>query len=210
MSKALKNVRKLDDIVNVKDFGATGNGLTDDSAAIQAAVSYAQTIGRNQIVIPAGQYVIGTQITASNCDLTVVGAGVEATVILVQNTAGFISFNSTGRTVTAHRFEISGMSIVANGAGSISRTGCLYHLPCHVTGSCHPALLRIEPVNPIQRLRVKPGNDAVFHRRRLYRKRAQRADRANCQQPEQQYKLLGNPPKLRLDRARIPCVYSWC
>lgn len=34
---------KLRDVVNVKDFGATGNGITDDTAAIQAAINYVQS-----------------------------------------------------------------------------------------------------------------------------------------------------------------------
>ena len=35
------------EVVNVKDFGATGNGTTDDSTAIQAAINYAESIWDN-------------------------------------------------------------------------------------------------------------------------------------------------------------------
>ena len=45
-------IAKLADTVSVKDFGAVGDGVTDDTAAIQAAVNAA-----NAIYFPAGTYV---------------------------------------------------------------------------------------------------------------------------------------------------------
>jgi len=44
------------DYISVKDFGATGNGVTDDTASIQAALDYANSIGGTTIFFPAGQY----------------------------------------------------------------------------------------------------------------------------------------------------------
>lgn len=46
------------DVVNVKDFGAVGNGVADDTAAIQAAVN----TGKN-IYFPEGNYKTNTAIT---------------------------------------------------------------------------------------------------------------------------------------------------
>lgn len=48
---------KLEDTVSVKDFGAVGDGVTDDRGAIAAAVSGAR--GR-QILFPEGNYLIDT------------------------------------------------------------------------------------------------------------------------------------------------------
>ena len=42
------------DVTNVKDFGATGDGATDDTASIQAAIDS----GANNIYIPEGTYMI--------------------------------------------------------------------------------------------------------------------------------------------------------
>ena len=43
-------------LVNIKDFGAVGDGVTDDRAAIQAAVDHAVTKKQSGILIPSGTY----------------------------------------------------------------------------------------------------------------------------------------------------------
>ena len=50
---------KLKDFISVKDFGAVGNGTTDDTTAIQAAITYAaDTRSGATVFLPAGQYLI--------------------------------------------------------------------------------------------------------------------------------------------------------
>jgi hypothetical protein len=54
---------KLKDVVSVKDFGATGNGTTDDTAAINAAIVAAATgYGLSSVLFPAGTYRITSSI----------------------------------------------------------------------------------------------------------------------------------------------------
>ena len=47
---------KLGDVISVKDFGAVGDGVTDDSRAIKAALDYANSIGGGSVYLPAGTY----------------------------------------------------------------------------------------------------------------------------------------------------------
>ena len=47
------------DVVNVKDFGAVGDGVTDDSSAFIAAIAALSSDG-GEIQIPAGNYVLNT------------------------------------------------------------------------------------------------------------------------------------------------------
>lgn len=46
-----------DNVVNIKDFGAVGNGVTDDTLAIQAAVTHCIQNGK-ALFVPAGTYII--------------------------------------------------------------------------------------------------------------------------------------------------------
>lgn len=51
---------KLQETVSVKDFGAVGDGVTDDTAAIQAAINYAANSRRQKVIFPSGHYVVTT------------------------------------------------------------------------------------------------------------------------------------------------------
>lgn len=53
---------KLQESVSVKDFGAVGDGVTDDTAAIQAAANYVDSNDRS-LYLPSGQYRITSTIT---------------------------------------------------------------------------------------------------------------------------------------------------
>lgn len=45
-------------VYNVREFGAQGDGVADDTAAIQAALNSARTSGGGEVVLPAGTYLV--------------------------------------------------------------------------------------------------------------------------------------------------------
>src|SRR5699024_4960927 len=49
--------------LSVKDFGATGDGVTDDTGSILNAINHAQDNGKPVIYFPPGEYVMNETIT---------------------------------------------------------------------------------------------------------------------------------------------------
>lgn len=73
-------------IVSVKDFGAVGDGVTNDTTAIQAAVT---SLTQGQILyFPAGQYLMGQVIFDGKSNVGVSAYGARFT--LSGNSAGFL------------------------------------------------------------------------------------------------------------------------
>jgi hypothetical protein len=73
---------KLRDTVSVRDFGAVGDGVTDDTAAIQAAFTYAATLGVKRVYFPAGIYKITSPIAITGSNWEIYGDGESASTIL--------------------------------------------------------------------------------------------------------------------------------
>ena len=93
---------KLRDVVSVKDFGAVGDGITDDTAAIQAAINFCTNLSnrRQTLYFPANNAAAFYKITAPlvvNGRLNIVGDGEFSTLIYaVGMTSGqfMIDFNN--------------------------------------------------------------------------------------------------------------------
>jgi hypothetical protein len=66
--------------INVIDFGAKGDGVADDTNAIQTAVDHASVAG-NVVILPAGNYRTSKPIVVKGHGVTLQGAGTRATIL---------------------------------------------------------------------------------------------------------------------------------
>tara|TARA_R110000787_G_scaffold193899_2_gene305439 strand:+ start:26341 stop:27834 length:1494 start_codon:yes stop_codon:yes gene_type:complete len=73
-------------VINVRDFGAVGDGVTDDSAAMQAAINAAVAGGR-RVYLPAGTYLISVPLTADITGFKFFGESEGSTILKAD--AGF-------------------------------------------------------------------------------------------------------------------------
>src|SRR4051812_42530912 len=78
-------------IYNVKDFGAIGNGVADDTLAIQSAIDAAHAAGGGSVYVPNGTYIVRGGDQASDGaillydNITLYGDGMGATSIKLQD-----------------------------------------------------------------------------------------------------------------------------
>ena len=77
-------------VFNVKDLGAKGDGVTDDTAALQRALAAAGKRGGGRVYLPAGRYEI-TETLAPPVGVYLVGDSRDATTIEPSRFAAFTS-----------------------------------------------------------------------------------------------------------------------
>ena len=106
-------------VYNVRDYGATGNGVTDDTAAIQAAINAASAASTNgRVVLPAGTYAISDPLTISADGVALLGmAGWAQTVILCTTADSGIVVDKGGGAIT-YQAEIGNLCIGGNSQGT--------------------------------------------------------------------------------------------
>lgn len=109
--------------INVKTLGATGDGTTDDLAAVNNALAQGCSTGKD-VYFPAGVYLVSAPLNTIGCSLTVCGDGSSSSVLKLggpgsSNYSPLLNF-SGGSNVVVHDLGLEGQSIHAVGMQLLS------------------------------------------------------------------------------------------
>ncbi len=93
LSKAIGELGSAVSVINVKDYGAMGDGVTDDQSAIQAAVNAAVEQGGGTVYLPRGRYVLKSYI-AWESNVSLIGDGVGQSILLPTSDEAVLGFSA--------------------------------------------------------------------------------------------------------------------
>lgn len=109
-------------LYNVKSYGAKGDGVTDDTAAIQATINAANTAGGGIVYFPKGTYLISSSLTFK-ANIKVQGSGYRFTILKWTVVAGGTILDTSN--VDIRGSEISDIQFTKDAAVTGNVTGIL-------------------------------------------------------------------------------------
>lgn len=144
--------------ISAKDFGASGDGVTDDTTAINNALTFISVSG-GSLHLPAGNYKVSAPLNVPG-NVTVFGDGISATTVTATHNGNIFYCNYNYFTITSlsitgpiNQGYTNSIGIYTNtsaalGTGAISYTlSDLFIVHCYIgikiNGSAHSSLERL-------------------------------------------------------------------
>lgn len=120
-------------VINVKDYGAIGDGVTNDTPAMLAAVRAASN--GDTLYFPRGTYLLRNRIELKD-HMKLKGDGADQTVLRWTNLPAWSSFIYGGgwedRPENPRGMEISALTVDGNNIMSANSKGLLFHNTDHI------------------------------------------------------------------------------
>lgn len=123
-------------VLNVKDYGATGNGSTDDGTALLAAITAGQAAANGALIyFPPGNYVTSQRLNVTAPNIVLQGAGTSLSTITGTGSLEVVKFNTGSSFGTIRYLTIA--TGASNPTGlSITVSDCIAE---YVTVTCNAA-----------------------------------------------------------------------
>lgn len=143
-------------VIDVRAFGAQGDGETDDHEAIQQAA--AEAPARGVLYFPPGEYMVGGAIRIEDKSIAVAGDGTGVTWVQFTNDSDGFVFSqpsSDSAPIDEERYvTVTNLTIVAGASGSGSAISAAWETP---PSGGHPHLM-------VSNVNVRNTEDAYFTR----------------------------------------------
>ncbi|WP_370599546.1 glycosyl hydrolase family 28-related protein [Pseudomonas nitroreducens] len=104
---------KLSSYLDVRDFGAKGDGVTDDTAAFLAAIES----GHSQLFVPPGTYLVTNSLPVRKRVFSVQGGGLSSTIMLFSPSSTAVLWDYIKDTTNKDVFSLCDMTLVTETAG---------------------------------------------------------------------------------------------
>jgi len=139
-------------ILNIRDFGATGDGATKDTAAIQQAIDRCSVLGGGEVLVPAGNYLNGALALRSN---TIVRFEEDANILGSPDFADYpvTQVRWEGKWIQGHAgliYAIDASHIGIIGPGKIAGNAALAGRPNARNPLRRPSLIELIACNDIR------------------------------------------------------------
>jgi hypothetical protein len=112
---------------NVKNYGAIGNGVADDTSAIQATITACIAAGGGTVFLPPGTYLISSALNVSTTGISIQGASRNTSIIKNTNASTGVFTTPGSAAVTdfrnfriTHSSSSSATAIVAAAGGQVN------------------------------------------------------------------------------------------
>ena len=107
---------KLRESISVKDFGDVGDGVTNDTVAVEAALNAAVAGGR--VVFPTGIYLCDPMVIANANDLTMEGDNKMSSILRLSGAGTLLTFQNA-QWVKVHQMSFDTNAVAQAMAGAI-------------------------------------------------------------------------------------------
>ena len=110
------------DVVNVKDFGAVGDGIADDTAAIQAAVNTGKTV-----YLPEGIYICSLELTSANKNVEIFGDSCFSSILKFTQGTNGLNFSFQVIANVAQTVDLKNIGIVTTSTSALTSIKLLWN-----------------------------------------------------------------------------------